>query len=275
MDTGLRGKTALITGGGSGIGRAIALALAAEGVDVAIASRKPDPKTVSEIESHGVKAVAIKADVSSEQQVVRMVQEAIRTLGRLDLYVNNAAWAWHEPITRLTAEAWRLTIDTNLSGAVFAGREVARHMIERRTGSILIVGSVAEFLRSYGETSYHITKTSLHVLTTALAVELAPFGIRVNILIPGHYPTRLTSGMPEDREHRLIRQIPMRRFGKPEELGPAAVLLLSDKLSPYTTGTQIVVDGGLSLHALAIIDDEDISGMNAPPWDSDKEGECE
>ena len=275
MDTGLRGKTALITGGGSGIGRAIALALAAEGVDVAIASRKPDPKTVSEIESHGVKAVAIKTDVSREQQVVQMVQEAIRTLGHLDLYVNNAAWAWHEPITRLTGEAWRLTIDTNLSGAVFAGREVARHMIERRTGSILIVGSVAEFLRSYGETSYHITKTSLHVLTTALAVELAPFGIRVNILIPGHYPTRLTAGIPEDREHRLIRQIPMRRFGKPEELGPAAVLLLSDKLSPYTTGTQIVVDGGLSLHALAIIDDEDISGMNAPPWDSDKEGECE
>ena len=273
MDTGLRGKTALITGGGSGIGRAIALALAAEGVDVAIASRKPDPKTVSEIESHGVKAVAIKTDVSREQQVVQMVQEAIRTLGHLDLYVNNAAWAWHEPITRLTAEAWRLTIDTNLSGAVFAGREVARHMIERRSGAILIVGSVAEFVRSYSETSYHITKTSLHVLATALAVELAPFNIRVNILIPGHYPTRLTAGIPGDKEQRLIRQIPMRRFGKPEELGPAAVLLLSDKLSPYTTGTQIVVDGGMSLHALTLIDDEEISEMNAPPWDSCEKGE--
>ena len=275
MDAGLQGKTALVTGGGSGIGRAIALALATEGVDVAIASRRPDPKTVGEIESHGVKAIAIEADVSHEQQVVRMVQDAIRTLGHLDLYVNNAAWAWHEPITRLTAEGWRLTINTNLSGAVFAGRQVARHMIERRNGAILIVGSVAEFVRSYSETSYHITKASLHVLATALAVELAPFNIRVNILIPGHYPTRLTSGIPEDKAQRLMRQIPMRRFGKPEELGPAAVLLLSDKLSPYTTGTQIVVDGGLSLHALTLIDDDQIAAMNAPPWDSDKEGECE
>lgn len=263
MDSELQGKTALVTGGGSGIGRAIALALAAEGVDVAVASRDPDPKTVQEIEALGVRALRVVADVSDEPQVVNMIQQTLTDFGHLDLYVNNAAWAWHQPITHITTEAWRNTIDTNLSSCVWACREVCKHMIERRRGSILIVGSTAQYSRSYSEASYHISKTGLKVFMTALAVEMAPYGIRVNLLVPGHFPTRLTADLPDDRAEKLIHQIPLRRFGDPEEVGPSAVLLLSEKLSPYTTGAELVVSGGLHLRPLDLYSEEEILKMNA------------
>ncbi|MFQ5857654.1 MAG: SDR family NAD(P)-dependent oxidoreductase [Anaerolineae bacterium] len=262
MDSGLRGKTALVTGGGSGIGRAIALALAAEGVDVAIASRNPDPNTVEEIEAFGVRALRVVADVSNESHVVNMIHQSIAALGHLDMYVNNAAWAWHQPITHITTEAWLNTINTNVSSCVWACREVSKHMIERRQGSILIVGSTAQYSRSYGEASYHISKTGLKVFMTALAIEMAPYGIRVNLLVPGHFPTRLTADLPDDRARKLVHQIPLRRFGYPEECGPAAVLLLSDKLSPYTTGAELAVSGGLHLRPLDLYSDDEIFKMN-------------
>ena len=263
METKLKGKNALVTGGSSGIGRGIALALAAEGVNMAIASRNPDPNTIREIEAHGVRALPVVADVSEEAQVVSMIQQAITAFGHLDLYVNNAAWAWHQPITQITSDAWYNTINTNLSACIWASREVCKHMVARRQGSILIVGSTAQLARSYGEASYHISKTGLYVLMTQLAVEMAPYGIRVNMLIPGHFPTRLTSGLSESHEKLLTQEIPMRRFGKPEECGPAAVLLLSDTLSPYTTGTTVVVDGGLHLRPLRLLSDDRIFSLNA------------
>jgi NAD(P)-dependent dehydrogenase (short-subunit alcohol dehydrogenase family) len=265
MDSGLRGKTALVTGGGSGIGRAIALALAAEGVHVAIASRNPDPKTAAEIEARGVRALRLEADVSDESQVVSMVRQAIDSFGHLDLYVNNAACAWHQPITRITTEAWLNTINTNLSSCVWACRDVCKHMIERSQGSILIVGSTAQYDLAYTEAAYHISKTGLRVFMETLAIEMAPFGIRVNMLVPGFFPTRLTEGLTRERERteRLMRQIPLRRPGKTEECGPSAVLLLSDKLSPYTTGAQLLVSGGLHLRPLDMYSDDEIVEMNA------------
>lgn len=262
MDTGLKGKTALVTGGGSGIGRSLALALAAEGVDVAVASRNPDPETVKEIEAHHVQALRVQADVSQEEQVMAMVEQTIDIFGHLDLYINNAAWAWHQPVTRITSESWYRTINTNLSSCVWACREVSKHMIARSQGSILIVGSTAQFSRSYTEAAYHISKTGLNVFMTQLAIELAPYQIRVNMLIPGHYPTRLTSGLAKEKEKLLIQEIPLRRFGQPEECGPAAVFLLSDKLSPYITGAQLVVDGGLHLRPLQLISDAEILNLN-------------
>jgi 3-oxoacyl-[acyl-carrier protein] reductase len=262
MNSGLQGKTALITAGGSGIGRGIALALAAEGVNVAIASRNPDPQTVQEIQAFGVEALRLVADVTDESQVADMVQQTIAAFGHLDLYVNNAAWAWHQPITYITTEAWLSTINTNLSSCVWACREVCKRMIKRRQGSILIVGSTAQHARSYGEAAYHVSKTGLKVFMTSLAIEMAPYGIRVNLLVPGHFPTKLTSGLSDDRARTLIHEIPMRRFGHPEECGPAAVLLLSDKLSPYTTGAELVISGGLHLRPLNLRSDDEIRMMN-------------
>ena len=263
MDSGLSGKSALITGGGSGIGRAIALALAREGVNIAIASNRADEAgALGEIKTHGGKTLHIPADVSCEGDVTRMVEETIRALGGLDLYVNNAAIAVHEPITRLTSEAWRKTIDTNLSSCVWACREVCRHMIARGGGGILIVGSTAQFNQAYGEASYHISKTGLRIFKNTLALEMAPHGIRVNLLVPGHFETPLTAGIKAEQAAILRREIPLRRFGSTHELAATAVLLLSDQLSPYTTGAEFVVDGGLHLRPLPTLSDDQLLSMN-------------
>ncbi|NLG27718.1 MAG: SDR family oxidoreductase, partial [Chloroflexi bacterium] len=170
METGLRGKTALITGGSSGIGRGIALALAAEGVDIAIASRDPDPAAVEAVRAHGVRCVAIEADVSREADVVGMVATAIAQLGHLDLYVNNAAWTWHQPVTRIDSESWYRTLNTNLSACMWACRDVGRHMIARRQGSMLIVGATVRFNPSYRETSYRVSKEGLRMYMQDLAI---------------------------------------------------------------------------------------------------------
>jgi len=264
MDSGLQGKTALITGASEGLGRAIALALASEGVHVALANRKPSPVTVKQIEAHGVRALPLAVDISQEDQVVHMIEQVISHFGNLDLYVNNAAGAWHEPVTRLTTEAFRKTIDTNLAACLWACREVSKHMIGRGQGSILIVGSTAQFNRGIAETSYHISKAGLRIYMTQLAVELAPYGIRVNLLVPGHYPTHLTASLSDERATMLKGKIPLRRFGRPEELGPAAVLLLSDRLSSYTTGAELVVDGGLHLRPIQLISDAELAALNRP-----------
>jgi len=250
LETGLRGKTALVTGGSSGIGKGIAQALAGEGVDLAIASRNPDPAVVGEVERHGVRCVLLHADVSQEAEVSTMVDEAIAALGHVDLYVNNAAWTWHQPVTKVTSEGWHNTLNTNLSAAMWATRTVAKHMIARRTGSMVIVGSTVRFRPAYTETAYRVSKVGLKALMEQLALELGPYGLRVNMVTPGHYQTRMTATVSEDAEARLKEAIPLHRFGDPTEVGHAAAFLLSDRLSAYTTGAEIVVDGGLAMSPL-------------------------
>jgi NAD(P)-dependent dehydrogenase (short-subunit alcohol dehydrogenase family) len=193
LDSGLTGKTCLITGGSTGIGLGISRALAREGVRLAVASRNPDQGAMEELNHlSGGNAIAIKADVSSEEGAVKMVQEAIQRLEHLDLFVNNSARTWHQPITRITSKAFYDTINTNLTACLWASREVARHMIPRRSGSILNVNSTVRFCPAYGESSYRISKMGLKMLMETLTIELAPFGIRVNMLTPGYYPTRLS-----------------------------------------------------------------------------------
>jgi len=262
MQTGLKGKTALITGGGSGIGKGIALALADEGVNLAIASRNPDPEAIKEIESHGVQCERICADVSIEHQVVWMVREAVERLGHLDFYVNNAAWTWHQPITKLESEHWYNTLNTNLCAAMWATREVAKHMIPRRSGAIVIVGSTVRFFPAYTETSYRVSKMGLKMLMEQLTIELAPYGIRVNMVTPGHYKTRMTGGIPEEIETKLKGIIPLHRFGQPIEVGNAVAFLLSDRLSGYTIGADLVIDGGLTMNPLHFRTQEDIESLN-------------
>jgi NAD(P)-dependent dehydrogenase (short-subunit alcohol dehydrogenase family) len=262
MDAKLKDKTALITGGTSGIGRQIALSLADEGVHVALASRNRSTEVVEEVRARGVRAIWIAADVSREADVVSMVAQTIKELGQLNLYVNNAATAEHQPVTKITPAAWRKVLDTNLSACLWSCREVARHMIAQGGGSILIVGSTAMYTPAPREAVYRVTKCGLKSLTQSLAVELAPHHIRVNLLVPGHYRTRLTAGIPPVIEERLKREIPLRRFGSLPECGHAAVMLLSDELSGYTTGAELVVDGGLSLRSLNFSSEEELVRMN-------------
>jgi glucose 1-dehydrogenase len=262
MEADLEGKVALITGGGSGIGRSIALALAKEGSHIAIASRNPSKEIIHEIEEFDVRALSLSADVSTEAGVIRMVNATIESLGTIDLFVNNAAGTWHQPITKLSTETWFRTINTNLTSCVWACREVARHMITRGNGSILIVGSTVTFFPVYQQGAYRVSKAGLKIYMETLAIELAPYGIRVNMLTPGHYPTRLTEGIPIPVQEKLKQEIPLRRFGEPEECGATAVLLLSDKLSSYTTGTELIIDGGLSLRPLTMYTDTELYQMN-------------
>lgn len=264
MEAELFGFKALVTGGGSGIGFAISDALAIEGVDVAIASRNPSPEAVERLRARGRNAVAIQADVRSEEDVIRMVQTADDALGGLDLYVNCAAAAQHQPITRWTAAAWRSTIDTNVTASVVACREVSRLFIRRGRGSILIVGSTTLSAALPQETSYRASKAALKAHMEVLAVELAPFGIRVNMLTPGAFETPLVAPADPAQRQMVIRQIPMRREAQPWEIGATAVLLLSDRLSPYTTGADLRVDGGLSLRPIFGGDDMALRLLNLP-----------
>jgi NAD(P)-dependent dehydrogenase (short-subunit alcohol dehydrogenase family) len=275
METGLTGRKCLITGGATGIGFGIARALAREGVHIVAAGLDPVPEAIEELQRLSGMAAFLRLDVSSETSAVAMVRQAIELLGGLDLYINNAAWAWHEPITQITSEAYYRTINTNLSPCVWACREVSRHMIPRRSGSILITGSTVRFCPAYREASYRISKMGLKMYMETLAIELAPYGIRVNMLTPGYFRTRLTAPIPPRQEEILKSSIPLRRPGQPDECGSAAVLLLSDRLSPYTTGCELVVDGGLSLRPLPLFSDEEIlhlnlGGARAPERDGEK-----
>ncbi|MBU6410163.1 MAG: SDR family oxidoreductase [Verrucomicrobia bacterium] len=262
MNTQLKDKTALVTGGTSGIGFHIALALAREGAHVAIAARHRDSKAVEAIQALGVRVVPIEADVSRQESVIEMVQKTVREFGHLDLYVNNAATARHQAFTQISSEAWQNTVNTNLAGCLWACREVARHMISRQQGSILVVGSTSMYTPGPRETVYRITKMGLKALSQSLAIELAPYRIRVNLLVPGHYRTKLTAGIPPEIEERLTHEIPLRRFGNLQECGHAAVMLLSDALSGYTTGAELIVDGGLHLRPMNFLSEPALKDLN-------------
>jgi NAD(P)-dependent dehydrogenase (short-subunit alcohol dehydrogenase family) len=146
---------------------------------------------------------------------------------------------------------------------MWACREIAHHMIPRNRGSIVIIGSTVRFFPAYQETSYRVSKMGLKMLMQNLAIELSPYGIRVNMVTPGHYPTRMTSGIREEIEQRLLKIIPSHRFGEVCEVGNAVAFLLSDCLSGYILGADLVVDGGLSLNPLPFYTQEQIYNLNA------------
>ena len=250
METGLRGKRALVTGGASGIGRATVLALGAEGADVAIADLRPAPDVIAAVEASGGRAHGIVADVSDEDAVVRMVEAAFDALGGLDLYVNNAGGAWHEAVTHVTRAGWERTIATNVGASVFACREVARRLIPGGGGAIVAVGSTATVSAQPRETSYRASKAALKAHLEAAAIELAPFGIRVNLVTPGATDTPFVAASDASQKARVAAEIPLRRAARPEEIAIAIVFLLSDRLAGYITGTELIVDGGLRLRPI-------------------------
>src|SRR6478672_6259153 len=215
LDAEMRGKSGVITGGLRGIGFAIARALAAEGVNLTVADIEPDDTALEQLRNAGVSIHFVQTDVARESEVIDLVRNAETEMGGIDLFVNNAARAFHEPVTRVTSDAFFASLNTNLASCVWACREISRSMIDRRRGSILIVGSTVRICPAYTEASYRISKTGLKMYLETLAIELAPFGIRANMLTPGHHVTRLTAGISPQREQKVKQEIPMRRFGDP------------------------------------------------------------
>lgn len=249
LDPELKGKVALVTGGSTGIGRAISVALAREGVDICIASRTRRDDALSEIEATGSHAKFLRVDLTNEAEVDALVERCVNECGSLDMLVCNAAQALHEPALDISTSAWIATLSTNLLSCVWLCRSAAQFMVKNGGGSILIVGSTAQFHRAVGQTSYHVSKSALATFSSALATDLAVFGIRVNLLVPGRFETAINTSFPKDDPGR---DIPLGRSGEPSECGPAAVLLLSDRLSSYITGAELVVSGGSHLRPMGL-----------------------
>lgn len=264
MNTGLRGSRALITGGGSGIGRAIALSLASEGVDIVICGRRDHTRVADEIAAQGVRAWALRADVAGEPAVVRLVADSVERLGGLDLYVNVAAVALHEPLTRVSVAAWEQTLATNVGACVWGCREVARHFIAQERGAILVIGSTATVSAQPLETSYRASKAALKAHVEVAATELAPFGIRVNLLTPGAVDTEFVADADPQQRAAATGAIPLRREAEPDEIAPAATFLLSDRLASYITGSELIVDGGLHLRPIHARSDAELRALNDP-----------
>jgi NAD(P)-dependent dehydrogenase (short-subunit alcohol dehydrogenase family) len=240
IETGLRDKRALVAGGASGIGRAIVLALEEEGAAVAVVDRDPPEVGAARLQ------VALGEPEASERAVAR----AAEALGGLDLLVYTAAVARHEPVARLTAAAWQETIASNLAGCVWTCREAGRLLAADGGGAILVVGSTSVYTPAAGESLYRASKAALKAFVEVLALELAPSSVRVNLLTPGAVDTPLTAGMTAAQREALLAEIPLGRQAVTAELAPTALLLLSDALSPYTTGAEFVVDGGIRLRPM-------------------------
>jgi 3-oxoacyl-[acyl-carrier protein] reductase len=249
----LEGKTALITGASRNIGRAIALAFAAEGADLALNTRVNQDEldqVAAECKKVGVRAVPVLGDIGDAAAVEAMVKEAFAELGSIDVLVCNAAIRPHKSLAETSLEDWHRVIAVNLHSAFYLARAVVPLMTERRRGSIIAIGGQSNLTGRPNTAAVTAAKTGLLGLVRALAAELGPFGIRVNMVIPGFIDTerRYAEWYPEFRQAppgapEQLKQIPLGRLGRPEDIADACVFLASDA-SSYVTGDSIRVMGG-------------------------------
>lgn len=250
----LAGRVAIITGGHGELAEAIAGALAQLGCSVSLAARRLDAceEVAHRLETaYGVRTMALATDVSDEDDVERLVATVNRELGGVDVVVNSAATFWAAaPEDVPTARGWRRVLDVNLTGSFLVCRAAGRLMLAQGRGSIINVSSVGglmSYLPEVGSTlSYTTTKGALINLTRDLASQWANRGVRVNAIAPGSIDGGMTHTIPDERQERLLELIPMRRFGRPDELQGAIAYLASDA-SSYVTGTVIVIDGGQTI----------------------------
>ncbi|HYL65229.1 MAG TPA: glucose 1-dehydrogenase [Candidatus Methylomirabilis sp.] len=244
----LNGKSAVVIGGTSGIGRAIALGLAEAGADVAPSSRRANEvETVArEVEAFGRKALRATSDVTNRESLEQLLTSSLKTFGKVDILVNCAGRTKKAPTLDFPEKDWADILDTNLTGMLRACQIFGRHMLERRYGRIVNVASIGSFRGMMEVTAYSASKAAVASLTQSLAVEWSQHGVCVNAIAPGVFPTelnrKLLDGTPRGNE--WLMRTPMRRYGKVEELAGAAVYLASDAAS-YTTGSVLVVDGGI------------------------------
>ncbi len=246
----LAGRTALVTGAGKGLGRAIALGFAGAGADVVLMARtRADLEAVArEVETLGRQALVAVADATDSRQVNAVVEQAVARFGRIDVLAHAAGGSLRKPSVEVTDEEWDGVIAANLSSTFKVCRAVGRHMLAQGGGSIINLSSTAGVRGRAGNAPYSAAKAAVINLSRALAMEWAPKGVRVNVLAPGRFLTPLTEAemsVPE-KYAAFVRQVPLGRIGQPEEIQDIAVWLASDA-SAYVTGSTITLDGGQTL----------------------------
>jgi NAD(P)-dependent dehydrogenase (short-subunit alcohol dehydrogenase family) len=247
------GKVAVVVGGTSGIGRALALGLAGAGADVVATSRRAEQvkEASAAIEALGRRSLAISSDVADRASLEHVLEATIASLGGVDILVNCAGTTKRTPTLEVDDVTWQKILDTNLTGTLRACQVFGRHMVARGHGRIINIASLTSFVAFYEVAAYGASKAGVAALTKSLAIEWAKYGVTVNAIAPGVFRTALNSELLDNtgRGKELLLRTPMGRFGKVEELVGAAIYLASDSAS-FVTGEILVVDGGFLASAV-------------------------
>ena len=245
----LTGKSALVTGGSRGIGRAISLALAAHGARVAInyaSNAQAAEDTAREIGGEG-DAITLSGDVSDPAAAAKLVDDTIAAFGRIDILVNNAGVTSDDLILRMSELEWDRVIDTNLKGTFSVTKAAIRPMIRQRSGRIICVSSVAGMVGNAGQANYSAAKAGMIGFTKAVAKEVASRNITANVIAPGFVDTEMTARLTDAQRDEIVRMVAVGRTAIPDDIAPAAVFLASDQAA-YITGHVLTVDGGLVMY---------------------------
>ena len=244
----LKGKTAIITGSGRGIGRAIALAMAEQGANIVVndVNMESADEVVAEIEAMGRQAIAVKADVTVEEQVKAMIETCINRFGKLDILVNNAGIIQTAPVTEIDGKDWDRVMEVNLKGVFLCCKAALAPMKAQHGGKIINIASVAGKRGGglLGNSCYSASKGGVIAFTKSLARESGPFGINVNAITPAFTDTEMTRSIAPDKKEFIIKMLPLGRVGQPSDIA-GAVCFLASSMSDYMTGEIMDVDGGL------------------------------
>lgn len=239
----MKDKTVIVTGGAKGIGKAIALKFAGEGANIVLNYRSTSPEAVkSEIEEMGVKCLTVQADVSRAEEAQKLVDAAIAEFGGVDVLINNAGITRDTLLMRMSEEDFDAVIDTNLKGCFNMMKAVNKIMMKQRSGAIINMSSVIGLAGNVGQVNYAASKAGVLGMTYSVAKELAARNITCNAIAPGMIATDMTDVLSDKMKDQILANIPLKRFGQPEEIADAALFLAKAK---YITGQVITVDGGM------------------------------
>lgn len=242
-----KNKTVVITGASRGIGKAIALAMAREGANIAInyyLSDEMAQQTVSEIKQIGTNVISCKCDVADQNQVKNFFSKVISSFQKIDILINNAGIVHDKPLMFMNEEEWEHVININLKGAFLCLKAAVKEMVKNKYGRIVNISSDAGLTGDLMRASYAASKAGIIGLTKSAARELSPFGITVNAVAPGFVETAITQKIEKSRREKIIKTIPMQRFATPQEIAEAVLFLASDD-AQYITGEILIVDGGM------------------------------
>ncbi|WP_078430278.1 3-oxoacyl-ACP reductase FabG [Alkalihalobacterium alkalinitrilicum] len=244
----LKDKTAIITGGGNGIGREAALTFSREGANVVVADfdEVAAEAVVAEIKENGGQGIAVKVNVADQTSVTQMVEETVNAFGTVHILINNAGITADAMLHKLTPEDWQKVIDVNLTGVFYCTQAVIPKMVEQGKGKIVTTSSVSGVYGNVGQTNYAATKAGVVGMTKSWAKELGGKGINVNAVAPGFVETGMVAKVPDKVIEKLKMTIPVNRLGKPTDIANAYLFLASDE-SDYVNGTVLHVDGGIMM----------------------------